>query len=604
VLFKQTMRNFRNERELGAGMGRIHQWIAGMQTVDGQTLGAMFPVDIERKISLSEIKHDIDSVGREVVALDNLAAAYAYQGKKGTDVGVYASMIKGDWDRVFPQAIDYGSIASAKGTELPVEQIGTVEERLGAIIQNVVPDYFKEVGKTDVEIAQEIEEKRMGVMTDQSLREWVEVARGSMVAYGAIFTQPMYSEMLEDITDEVALKIGFKFGYKANEMGNKYSDAFQDCVVASRRALMLFRQLDLDMQFCADGNSNDTSEVTVELIHNDAGKMGYLMMRLWGQSADKDYPFNVGIGRSIQNATHNLVQAAPMVISLTREFDKVVDGQVVMEKGKSKKDKDMLSMWQLIDGINEQKGLRLDQLPLGNLNPSKVVYDYFNAAKGEQNNAKIKGFPNDIFNIPYCLMLNYAYKYFSLLTENSLDSIKKLSMPSEMADLNKAMETYLMIGFGTEIAGLGGDAKKILGKVCQLDKCNLLIATFVALAEPLPGKRVVQQAPLVDDKNMIKMLGLEKLSTLKDLIAYGKNSGFLTNITMKGRTPGSDGTFNYSENDSDIVEIRKKQTQEGYIIGKGTGRRMGVTIEESGLFTKDEINILRKSQLFSLSNTA
>ena len=578
--------------------------MVGMMVVGNDTLTEMFPVDFENGVTYSKLRGNINKVNREVVAIDNIAAAYTYQGKKGTDVGSYASMIKGDWDRVFPQSIDYGSILSAKGTELPEDQIGSYEQRIATITAKVVPDYFTESGKLPEQVATEIEKNRMGVMTDQSMRLWDMVARGSIVEYGEIFTKPMFSEMLEEITERIAVTIAPKFGYKADAMSDRYSPAYQDCLVAARRGLMIFRQWDLDMQYCAAGKSDKMDEVDVELVHNDAGKMAYFELRAFGQSWDKDYPNDIGIARSVQHTLHNLVQAAPIAISIDRKY--------LLDPSDKKPKKESLSLWQLFRGTNGQKGLRLDQLPWGKRSSENVVKEYFNAVRGVRDNVvSVGGFPNDIFNVPYCLGLSYAFKYYSLMTEDPISAIKKASLPAELGGLNKAMDTVTRIFWSTTLEeeaidqgilldkkGNGAGVQQLLTRIILLDKCNFLIACNIAsTTSNLSGQNSesIEQFPLVDAKSAGDIL--TKWAAPATMIGYSRQSGFLTMKRDKERVAAT-GQFKPEY----VSKINKIQEIEAKIIQKGCSKRSGMTIEDAidfGLFTKEECQFLRKSQMYS-----
>lgn len=590
IYMESTLLNERNERNMTSEMQRMGEWLVGMRIVRNERLREMFPLDIETGARPSDIRAQAKRISREITALDNLTDAYAYQLKKGSDVGGYANMIKGDYDRVVPQAVDYEALSEAGRTELPVEEIGTEKERLAVLMvpNGVVHDYFKEPGKTDLQIASEIEKRRMGVMTDQSMRIWEDVAKGKYGDFGPIFTKPKFHKALDQLAQRIASSIGPRFGYKAEAMSDSESLAYQDCLTAARRGLMMFRQLDLDMQYCAyDNGDGALSEVDVELVHNDAGKMAYFALRLFQQSTDKSNPFDVGISRSVKNSVHNLVQAAPMCIGAERVYVDPTSG-----KNKSQ----FLSMMHLWEGYNGQKGLRLDQLPWGKLDASgTVVEKYFDAALGVVPGQKrIAGFTEDCFNVPYCLGLSYAYKYFSIMTESPMDALKRLSNPAELGGLNKPMETYLMINFAKEF---GSDGKDLLGKVLRLDKCNLLIASAIAVTQPGIGNLPVQSRQLVDVKSQVTTFGIEKFLQVDTMINYAREVGFLTDLVDKDAKIDQNGNPYFTKAHMD--DIRGKQEREKAIILAGVKRRRGITIEESGLFTAAEAETLRKSQLFA-----
>jgi len=373
------------------------------------------------------------------------------------------------------------------------------------------------------------------------------------------------------------------FGYREEAMQNEYSTAFRDAMVASRRGLLVFRQLDLDMQFCSfdKKSSGALSDAEMEAVHVDAAKMAYFLVRLYSQSYKMDYPYDVGPVKSIQGAVHNLIQAAPMVMAAKREW---IEG----EKGKKKR---ALSMWQMWQGYGGQKGLRLDQIPFGVLDAKGTVVDeYFTAVLGGTTES-LQGIPEDCFNVPYNLMLFYAWKWYKAYTGDAEDLVKLVSSPAGLGKLNKPLQVSQGIAWSCE---LGENSASLVERLVRLDKCNLLTMAYLTMVRPPPKHGEIEDAPMVDKRTMIGGMDiLEKMSNVSTLVAWGRMSGFLTNRRVKEKQV--DGKYSKVY----LKELKKKKEEEEAIIKKGTEERRGVTIEESELFSDKEIVQLRKSQVFA-----
>lgn len=398
------------------------------------------------------------------------------------------------------RAFDYKRIFEAKGILLPTEEIGTKEERIEAIKKNVVPYFFKEGGKSDNEIAAEIEDKRKGVMTSLALRWLVmDAMQGKDSKY---YKNSSKSLLMSELRDNVAVVLGKAFGYKEEALKNKSSGAFIDAAGAVTRAMYLFYQLGLNTEYgCIYKNESGDKLAAFGgggdlLDGSDRAIFVHMIAKFRGKL--KDWT-KMGIGRYLayDNATVNELPVAAHCMTCSREY-----------KSKGKRDHDVLSVMQMLAGVktrvevggkkqNRWLGLRMDQIPWGDVVESgdgedrlkkyEAVRQFFDASYGKKGKSfvKIEGMSDDDFYLKYIKSMYFSYRFVGWMYDQPQGKIveKYMKDSGEFNALNKFSEGSLKMQRAEFGKLTDEEFKNLMEKVNTWKKLNFIIALTLAQTE-------------------------------------------------------------------------------------------------------------------------
>jgi len=476
----------------------------------------------------------------ELFARWTILEALSKQMKMSADVGTYAKdYFLATW-ATWPEARHYGIIGNLPATPL-------IPER----------DPEKEVVK-------------FGTLVDEALRGWVAIAEQEPIRKGEskppseiknLFANEAFQDQIDAAMNWIVGRLEAKSGYQLpdNESERRVSLGYQELVEAANLALILFRQLDMDVKYCwrakEDNSAAEVKNLTDMLsqvrqaldlykleigpLAKDSAKMTWWVLRSLGE-AGRDYPASIGLPLLVGKFP-NLSTDFMRMMRITREVDRKKEIKEKEEKkGSPLSDEEkkrieggqqsisLYDLWQ-------KQGVEFGKLPWDILKweDGRTRLDQALGKKDDKDKERQWSAPEGIakqaFKIPYFLELFYAYtKIYSVLTEADVSKTWAiLNNPGELRKLNKAWSLVFAMICG-ELPTSG-----VARRVMQLAKCNLTGASIVAQSRygrlgkiPLDQSETLHKGPVIPFSKTIKKD--DEPGYIAEQMTRARQAGFLT----------------------------------------------------------------------------
>jgi len=450
----------------------------------------------------------------ELFARWTVLEALSKQMKMSADVGTYAKdYFLATW-ATWPEARHYGIIGNLPATPL-------IPER----------DPEKKVVK-------------FGTLVDEALRGWVAIAEQKPIRKGEskppseiknLFANEAFQDQIDTAMSWVISRLEVKSGYLLpdDESERQASLGYQELVEAANLALILFRQLDMDVKYCWRAKEDDTAVKVKDLtdadmlnqvrqaldiykleigpLAKDSAKLTWWVLRSLAE-AGRDYPASIGLPL--------LVGKFP---NLSTDFMRMI--RVSMETGGGKKRTfSLYELWR-------KHGVEFGNLP----------WDVKEQVKGpafkldEVSWFLSEGVSKQAFKIPYFLEAFYAYtKIYSVLTEADVSKTWAiLNNPGELRKLNKAWSLVFNMMCGELPFPSDAERVETTRRVMQLAKCNLIGASIVAQSRygrlrkiPLDQSETLHRGPVVPFNKTIREDDMP--GYIADQMVRARQAGFLT----------------------------------------------------------------------------
>lgn len=476
----------------------------------------------------------------ELFARWTVLEALSKQMKMSADVGTYAKdYFLATW-ATWPEARHYSIIGNLSATPLIPERDPEKEEVV-----------------------------KFGTLVDEALRGWVAIAEQEPIRKGEdkppiknLFAQEAFQDRIDAAMNWVISRLEVKSGYQLpdDESERQVSLGYQELAEAANLALILFRQLDMDVKYCWRAKEDDSAAKAKNLtdmlnqvgdaldlykleigpLAKDSAKLTWWVLRSLAE-AGRDYPASIGLPLLVGKFP-NLSTDFMRMTRVKREVDRKKEiKKIEEEKGgplSETEKKEVKGGTQLISLYNlwRERGVEFGDLPWDILEwkDGITILDQALGKKDSEDTERQWKIPEGIakqaFKIPYFLEIFYAYsKIYTVLTEADVSKTWAiLNNPGELRKLNKAWSLVFSMVCG-ELLPTSGTTRRVM----QLAKCNLTGASIVAQSRygrlgkiPFHKSETLHKGPIVPFSKTIRKD--DEPGYIAEQMTRARQAGFLT----------------------------------------------------------------------------
>lgn len=458
--------------------------------------------------------------------------------------------------------------------------------------------WFKTIGQAK-ETLPNVE--MLGTMVDGALRIWCDIGERKIPGIDNIFAGPRFESTYEQTLDYVTSQIIGVVGSDIPENERKYSLYWQDAKDAAVLALEIFRVFDLDSAF-----DLELTDIKPDKVADwDKGLKNYLLHTPGAGAGEWDFEGGQNSGdmakichfilRQVSEfgRYHPRAIGAPAVVgcfpNLTVDFMRMMT--VEARTKKDKKSVKKVNLWTLW----RDKEIPFGELPWGDAiwadGVAKLKEKQLLPQDAKEEELEVLGIGQDTYDVPYTLQHFYAVStVFSAITRKDWDkALEDASNPNYLHGLNKGFESTF--GLMTDGVGL---KQETMTKLRQLAKVNLLIGIGVENVRDTKNRESNEQViatPLASDPFLRRQRDADEKPTI------GK---YDPNVIEPKSTTLVDNIIDAAARGKFFTPLSKEtQEKERKLFAEGIGKRRGYLPSETGWFDADELEAIKRSDLYS-----